>query len=124
MTLPASATSAFEMTSPRILTLPLSLASEVTTVGLSPTARSRYPDLVLRYQSSKNLASRATIKMIIKVYMVAEIRRTRNLTVLLLNMVVVLNMGRFALPAICRFIEYNAVMVMMPESRSRTFSLT
>ena len=40
------------------------------------------------------------------------------------KMVSLLKIGRFAFPAIRRLMEYSAVIIMMPERRSRTFSLT
>ena len=43
---PPKATRALEITSPRIFTVPRSLARVVTRVALSPTARSSRPDFV------------------------------------------------------------------------------
>ena len=54
---PHSATSALEITRPRILTVPLFFASEVTRVPLSPTARRSMPLFVLKYKSSRILAA-------------------------------------------------------------------
>ena len=54
---PHSATSALEITRPRILTVPLFFASEVTRVPLSPTARRSMPLFVLKYKSSIILAA-------------------------------------------------------------------
>ena len=48
---PESATSALAMTSPRIFIRPLSTARVVTSVSLSPTARSSRPFLVEKYHS-------------------------------------------------------------------------
>ena len=55
---PARATRALAMTRPRIFILPLSWASVVTRVALSPVARRSMPFLVLKYRSKISLKRR------------------------------------------------------------------
>ena len=62
---PLNVTSPLAIARPMILIMPLSTPIEVTMVSLSPTARSRYPDLVLIYQSSKNFIISVITRMII-----------------------------------------------------------
>ena len=53
------------MDSPTIFTNPLSTPRLVTIVSLSPTARSRNPDLVLMYQSKRYFATMVIRKIMI-----------------------------------------------------------
>ena len=88
---------------PMIFVMPLSTPIDVTIVSLSPTARSRYPDFVLMYQSSRNFITSVITRMIITFENCAKPPLNTFLTKSLSKSVVILYIGRFALPAIRRF---------------------
>ena len=123
-TQPASATSILAMTRPSIFTPPRSLARVVTSAALSPTARSSRPDLVLRYRSSTSFTTSTSRKDTTSFRVMLLVLPIRAITGAEVKMVSVPRSTVRLDPAIWRLMENNAVMVMMPASRFRTFSRT
>ncbi len=120
---PLSATNEFAITRPHILTLPLSLAREVTTCSLSPVALSKSPKRVL-----KNASSSSFIKSAITSDTISELvpsGRELASELFLKSVTAFRGMVRSELPsAIRRFIEYSPVITITPENKSLTFSFT
>ena len=103
---------------------PLFWARVVTRVPLSPVARRSRPDLVRKYRSRISFTTTASTRERISFRAVRERSPNRAMVRGEVKMVSTARSTVTLDPASTRLMEDRAVMVMIPASRSRTFSFT